>query len=47
LEFAKLCKERGGNVVLSVVDVLSESDIEKCQRIAEKLGVSFRVRAKQ
>jgi TatD family-associated radical SAM protein len=47
LEFAKLCRDRGGNVVLSVVDVLAAADTEKCRKIAEKLGVNFRVREKQ
>lgn len=44
LDFAKKAKEHVDEVVLSVVDVMDKADIEKCGKIAEDLGVKFRVR---
>lgn len=46
LEFAALAKRYVPEVVLSVVDTTMSSDeIEKCRKLAEEYGVSFRVRA--
>ena len=47
LEFATLCKQRGGNVVFSVVDSIGEQDIKECQKLADKLGIPLRVRVKE
>lgn len=47
LEFAKLCKQRGGNVVFSVVDSIGEADVAACQRLADKLHIPLRVRVKE
>ena len=47
LEFAKLCKERGGNVVFSVVDSIGQADVDACQKIADKMGIPLRVRIKE
>ena len=47
LEFAKLCKQRGGNVVFSVVDSIGEKDVAECQKLANSLSIPLRVRAKE
>ena len=44
LDFAKKAKEYVPEVVLSVVDVIGEDAIEKCRKIAEDVGVTYRVR---
>jgi TatD family-associated radical SAM protein len=44
LDFAVRCKKYIPRVVLSVVDFLSEDDIAACRKIAQDLGVDFRVR---
>lgn len=44
LEFAKSCKEVVPSVVLSVVSILGEEKISKCQKICDDLGVTLRVR---
>ena len=47
LEFAKLCKQRGGNVIFSVVDSIGQKDVAECQKLADKLGIPLRVRVKE
>jgi len=47
LEFADLCKKRGGKVVFSVVDSIGKADVDQCRKIAEKLGIPLRVRVKE
>jgi TatD family-associated radical SAM protein len=44
LEFARECVKVIPTVVLSVVDVLSPEDIERCRSIAEDIGAQLRVR---
>ena len=44
IEFARECKKYIPEVTLTVVDIISASDIEKCSKIAKQLGVGFRVR---
>ncbi|MDP2892689.1 MAG: TatD family nuclease-associated radical SAM protein [Bacillota bacterium] len=44
LEFASECKKYVPEVVLSVVDILPESEIKKCEELAEKMGAKFRIR---
>lgn len=44
LDFTRRCKQHVPQVTLTVVDVLPPEDIERCRRIAEDIGVSFRVR---
>ena len=47
LEFAELCKRRGGNVIFSVVDSIEQADVEACQKLADKMGIPLRVRTKE
>lgn len=44
LQFAADCREYGLNAWFSVVDLIGEEAIEKCRKIAEKTGISLRVR---
>ena len=44
LDFAKKASRYVPEVVLSIVDVIGDDEIEKCRKIAEETGVSFRVR---
>lgn len=47
LQFAKLCKQRGANVIFSVVDSIGAADIAECQRLADSLEIPLRVRVKE
>ena len=47
IEFATLCKQRGGNVIFSVVDSIGEKDIKECQKLADKLHIPLRIRSKE
>lgn len=47
IEFAKLCKQRGGNVIFSVVDSIGVKDVAECQKLADNLGIPLRVRVKE
>ena len=47
LEFAKLCKLKGGNVIFSVVDSIGAKDVAECQKLADKLHIPLRVRIKE
>ncbi|QGG49429.1 TatD family nuclease-associated radical SAM protein [Heliorestis convoluta] len=44
LDFALQCKSYVTHVIVSVVDILPQKDIEACRKIAEQIGVGFRVR---
>ncbi|WP_373154724.1 TatD family nuclease-associated radical SAM protein [Clostridium sp. AUH-JLR23] len=44
LDFAKSCREYVPFVVMSVVDIIGEEKIKKCQAICDDLGVTLRVR---
>lgn len=44
LDFAKACREHVPFVVMSVVDIIGEEKIKKCQQICDELGVKLRVR---
>jgi TatD family-associated radical SAM protein len=47
IDFAKQCLKYIPEVTLSVVDVIPESEIEKCAAIAADIGAKFRVRNMQ
>lgn len=44
IKFALECKDLGKEVKMSVVDVISQEDIEECKVLTEKLGIPLRVR---
>lgn len=44
LDFAKRAKAYVPEVVLSIVDVMSDADKEQCKRIADEIGVKLRIR---
>lgn len=44
LDFAQKCKKHVPDVVLSVVDVMPKADIEACKKLANEIGVDFRIR---
>ena len=44
IKFAVECKNFGAQVKMSVVDVISEEDIDDCKKLCEKLGIPLRVR---
>jgi len=43
LDFAKLLKAKGGNVVLSIVSSVP-TELERCREIASEIGVPLRER---
>ena len=44
LDFAKKCKAYVPHVILSVVDIIGEDKIKRCQKICDDLNVTLRVR---
>lgn len=44
LDFAVKCKDYVPNVVLTVVDIIGEEKIKKCQKICDDLNLTLRVR---
>lgn len=44
LRFARECKKYVPEVILSIVDLLSEEDKKKCKAVADELGVKLRIR---
>ena len=44
LQFASRCKEYIPDVRLTIVDVLPPDEIEACQKLADSLGVTLRIR---
>lgn len=44
LHFAQVCREKGMDVLFTVVDVISEEEIAKAQEMADTLGIPMEVR---
>lgn len=44
LNFAKDCKKYIPNVIFSVVDIISEEEIENCKNLANSMNIKLRVR---
>lgn len=44
LDFAKKCKERGMDVIFSIVDCIGEEEIEACKKVAKENGIPLRIR---
>ena len=44
LDFAKECLKYVPHVVMSVVDIIGQEKIEKCQKICDDIGVKLRIR---
>ena len=44
LDFASLCRQYVPYVVMTVVDIIGEEKIQRCQAICDDLGVKLRVR---
>ena len=44
LNFAKKCRNHTDNVMFSVVDVIGDEEVAKCQKIADSLNIPLRVR---
>ena len=47
LKFAQECKEKIPVVKFSVVDVINNNEIEECQRIADSMGITLRIRKRE
>lgn len=47
LDFAKKSVSAGIHTVLSVVDVISQEEIQRCHALAKSTGATLRVRVKQ
>lgn len=44
IEFARDCKEYVPEVIMTVVDCIGKDEIEECRKIAESIGVIYRIR---
>lgn len=47
LKFAKECKNIVPKVVFTVVDIISEDEIDKCKKLTKEMGIPLRVRIYQ
>lgn len=44
LKFTESCVAHGIETVMSVVDIIGEEEVEKCRKIAQKIGARLRIR---
>lgn len=44
LDFASLCRQYVPHVVMTIVDIIGDEKIQRCQAICDELGVKLRVR---
>ncbi len=44
LDFAKECRDKGMEVVMSVVDVIGDEEIDACRKLCEKHGLNLKIR---
>lgn len=44
LKFAEDCKKTVPKVIFTIVDVISEEEIERCKKLSDKMGIELRVR---
>ena len=45
LDFARDMKNMGVQVKFTVVDVITKDEIDRCQQLADSMGIPLRVRA--
>lgn len=44
IDFAEKCKEKIADVRWSVVDVLSEPEVDRCRQLSERTGIQLKIR---
>lgn len=44
LAFASECKKYNENIILTVVDIITAEEIERCKTLSDNLGITLRVR---
>lgn len=44
LDFAEKCRDRGIDVIMSVVDIIGDKEVEACKKLCESRNLKLRVR---
>ena len=44
LDFAEECRDKGIDVIMSVVDIIGDKEVAACRELCEKRGLNLRVR---
>ena len=44
ISFAEKCRDRGINVIMSVVDIIGDKEVEACKKLCESRNLKLRVR---